>query len=402
MAGGLTCCGHKDKDNVVSTEALMKQINNRYYGKWFTQVKFSQTADSYQNDSLVNSESWDEEYNFPSNLVIYTKPGDTSYLYICRNDSVIIYEHDSLISATHETHDAIILSMDIYNMTYSKIMERWKDLPYDISKFHKRDYNDKNIYVIGALEGDTTSNQVWFDAENLYLIKLIKQKKNGLREVEFLNYQQLENGWIEQEVVFKLNGKVKLIEKYTNIKASGELSQRNDAENLDTAGWIFLILWLIILFSVEMRGLDGHRFLLCAILYILICVYVLFFPGSFLSFIGTVGFVTITLHHARKTLEYSKLPDPKTIGQHQIGRIRYGQKQLLIAMLIDHIATAIAVVAIIFLPKISLPFATSEFILFSKCFACFRFLNCWIFVFAQVMAYRKYLKEVDPNHNVSI
>lgn len=138
VAGLFLVCTSSCTHKINSTESLMKEIASRYYGKWFTQVTFSQTVDSYENDSLVTSEIWDEEYCFPSNLLIYLTPGDTTNRYICRNDSVIIYKNNELISAEKGTHDALILSMDIYNMTYPDIMKRWGDLPYTIDKFHER------------------------------------------------------------------------------------------------------------------------------------------------------------------------------------------------------------------------------------------------------------------------
>jgi hypothetical protein len=211
-----TCsCTHK----IDSTESLMKEIESRYYGNWFKQVKFSQTADSYENDSLIKSEIMDEEYHFPANLIIYETPGDTSNRYICRNDSIIIYENGVLTNAEKATHDAIILSMDIYNMKYDEIMKRWGDLIYDINKFHETEYNGKKYYVIGADEGDTVSNQIWFEAERLLFFKVRKHTEQGFREVHFLNYMQLpkNQGWIEQEVEFILNGKVFMREKYFNI-----------------------------------------------------------------------------------------------------------------------------------------------------------------------------------------
>jgi hypothetical protein len=209
----VSSCGSK----IDSTESLMKEISSRYYGKWFTHVKFSQTTDSYENDSLVKSEIWDEEYHFPANLIIYMTPGDTSNRYICRNDSVLIYENDTLTHEEKATHDAIILSMDIYNMTFPEIMNRLGDLQYDISKFYETTYNGRKVYVMGVDKGDTSSYQAWFDAEHLYLIKLIKPIEEGVREVELRNYIQLEKGWIEQEYLFKRNGKVYKHEKYFDI-----------------------------------------------------------------------------------------------------------------------------------------------------------------------------------------
>jgi hypothetical protein len=209
----VSSCGSK----IDSTESLMKEISSRYYGKWFMHVKFSQTCDTYENDSLVKSEIWDEEYHFPANLIIYMTPGDTSNRYICRNDSVLIYENDTLTHEEKATHDAIILSMDIYNMTFEEIMNRLDDLKYDISKFHETTCDGRKVYVMGADKGDTSTYQAWFDAEHLYLIKLIKPIEEGVREVELLNYIQLEKGWMGQEVLFKRNGKVYMHEKYFDI-----------------------------------------------------------------------------------------------------------------------------------------------------------------------------------------
>jgi hypothetical protein len=211
----LSSCSHPKKIN--SVDALMKEISSRYNGKWFTHAKFSQTADSYENDLQVKSEIWDEEYRFPSNLVIYMTPGDTAKKYVCRNDSVLIYENSILTHEEKLTHDALILSKDIFNMTYEEIMTRLGDLQYDIGKFYETACNGRKIYVMGAAEGDTASSQAWFDAEHLYLTKIIKPTEQGLKEVEFLNSIQLDKGWIEQEVIFRMNGKIYMIEKYFNI-----------------------------------------------------------------------------------------------------------------------------------------------------------------------------------------
>jgi hypothetical protein len=143
---------------------------------------------------------------------------DTSNRYVVyRNDSAFVYENNKLINERAITHDLVILSMDIYNMTFEEIMERLGGLNYDISKFYETTYNGRKVYVMGAEAGDTSSYQAWFDAEHLYLIKTIRPTERGVRENEFLNYIQLEKGWIEQEILFKLNGKVFMHEKYFDI-----------------------------------------------------------------------------------------------------------------------------------------------------------------------------------------
>jgi hypothetical protein len=222
LFGIFLLCASSCEHKINSTEDLMKEISERYYGKWFTQVKFSQNVYIYENDSLVNSEINDEEYCFPSNLIIYEAPGDSANRNVYKNDSVFCYKNNELTSAEKITHGAVVFSMDIFSMTFPEIMKRWADftpITYNINKFHERIYDGRKVYVIGADKGDTLSNQVWFDAEHLYFIKQIKNTKSkGLVEVSFLNYTQLEKGWIEQEVEFKSNGKVYMREKYFNIQ----------------------------------------------------------------------------------------------------------------------------------------------------------------------------------------
>jgi hypothetical protein len=171
---------------------------------------------------LVKSEINDEEYYFPSTLIIYNTPGDSTNRSVYRNDSAFYYENNELTSVGKITHDAVVLSMDIYSMTFPEIMKRWEDftpITYDRSKFHERMYDGRKVYVIGSEQGDTLSNQVWFDAEHLYFIKQIKNTKTrGLVEISFLNNTQLEKGWIEQAVEFKSNGKVYKREKYSDIQ----------------------------------------------------------------------------------------------------------------------------------------------------------------------------------------
>jgi hypothetical protein len=211
----LASCRHPRK--IDSVDALMKEISSRYNGKWFTRATFSQTADSYENDLPVKSEIWDEEYRFPSNLVIYMTPGDTSNRYVCRNDSVLIYENSVLTRAEKATHDVLVLGKDIFNMTHEEIMTRLGDLDYDTGQFHETGCNGRKVYVMGAAKGDTTSCQAWFDAEHLYLVKMIKPTARGVKEVELLNNTPCDKGWMEQEVIFRLNGKIYMIEKYFNL-----------------------------------------------------------------------------------------------------------------------------------------------------------------------------------------
>ncbi|PLX06239.1 MAG: hypothetical protein C0596_17330 [Marinilabiliales bacterium] len=204
---------------VDSTKALLEEIENKYEGKWFKHVKFLQTTNFYKNDSIYKAERWAEEYVYPGQLIIKVDSDTSNNGYLYRRDSVYIFEKNQLIYKDQVFHDLIILSMDIYNMTAEESYKRFSELDYDLDKFDTREYNGRKVYVVGAEKGDTTSNQVWFDAEHLYFVKMIKSNEHGRQEVVFNDYININgSAWIEQEVVFYLDGKKYMEEKYYNIQ----------------------------------------------------------------------------------------------------------------------------------------------------------------------------------------
>jgi hypothetical protein len=198
---------------------LVEAMIGRYKSKWFNQISFDQTTSFYKDGKVVKTESWQEIYKYPSKLLIsYDKTGSGSgQLY--RNDSVYFFENYQIVSSRRIIHDLLVLSMDIYHYTPEQAMSRIKNMGYNDKKFYTTTFNDRPVYVVGAENEKDFSNQFWIDKEHLYFVKMIKQTEYGLQEVEFNNYIEIDNnGWIEQEVVFKIDGEIYLIEKYYNIR----------------------------------------------------------------------------------------------------------------------------------------------------------------------------------------
>lgn len=211
-------------NKIDSTEKLVDAISERYNGKWFKQIRFMQTTNFYDADTIYKSERWAEEYVYPGQLIIKVNgETDSKSGYLYRNDSVYYLRNNEIMYAHQITHDLVILSMDIYNMEPDDAMLRFSQLDYDLSKFDTRTYNGRKVYVVGAEKSDTLSNQVWFDAEHLYFVKMIKNSEEGYHEVVFNDYINVNgSAWIEQEIIFKLNGKVYMIEKYFDISIPDE------------------------------------------------------------------------------------------------------------------------------------------------------------------------------------
>ncbi len=211
----LNSCNYK----INSAEDFIAELHNRYYGVWFKELSFSQTTKFYDNQEIVKSEKWIEEYKFPGSLLIKINflTGGDGYLY--RNDSVYKFIDGNIVEAKSQIHDFLFLSKDIYNTPVEEIYEKLNLMNYDVSKFYSTVYNNRNAYVIGSEMGDYKSNQIWYDAEHLFLLRIIRTSERGLQEVIFDDYIEIPGqGWVEQELTFKLDGEIYMIEKYYDIK----------------------------------------------------------------------------------------------------------------------------------------------------------------------------------------
>lgn len=219
---------------INSADELFKEMHNRYKGVWFNQISFSQTTHFYEEDSIVNTEKWLEEYKFPGNLIIKInfKTSQDGYLY--RNDSVYQFIDGVAVMAQQQYHDLLFLSKDIYNTPLDKINDRLALMNYDTGKFYKTKYNDRQAFVVGSDPGDYQSNQFWYDAEYLYLLRVIRDSGNGIQEVLFDDYIEIPGqGWMEQELTFKLDGIVYMTERYYDIKIAEHSSTSFQSSDFD-------------------------------------------------------------------------------------------------------------------------------------------------------------------------
>jgi hypothetical protein len=93
-----------------------------------------------------------------------------------------------------------------------------------------------------------------------------------------------------------------------------------------------------------------------------------------------------------KRMEYTLLPSEL---KHK-NAISKGKKVLIASMIIDHFTIALAIGMILYFSKYPQKIDYSaEFVLFSKCYAVFKFLNCWILTFAKYVAYIKWIRKAE-------
>ncbi len=209
--------------NIDGSRDVIKKMHDRYAGKWYKTLSFNQTTEVYKNDSLQRTETWYENIKFPNDFRIdFGNPGSGDAV-IFRNDSSYFFKTGTLSAVRQDKNDLTFLLGGMYFYSFDAVISKMSSLGYDLNKFHEDVWKGKNVYVIGAVKGEDSVNQIWIDKDNFNIVRMLKfegkQKEEGL----FENHIKIEGGYSESVVYFYIDGRLVQIEKYHDIKANVDI-----------------------------------------------------------------------------------------------------------------------------------------------------------------------------------
>lgn len=181
---------------------------------------FSQKNTHYRNDSIVGHSEWHEYIEFPDKFRIDFGEKTEGNFVIFKNDSSYSYRKNELKKIKYDTNTLLLLLGGMYYREPSDVDTRLNNEGYKTQILSQQKWNKQAVYVIGALEGDTLSNQIWVSKKNWRVVRIIeKMDEKSMMDMTFDAFQKSCNGYTETKVTFKRNGKVEQIEEYYNIKA---------------------------------------------------------------------------------------------------------------------------------------------------------------------------------------
>jgi len=217
---------------------LIAQMRDRYHGKWYRTLTFTQKTTL--PDGKV--ETWYEALELPGKLRIDVAPLDSMKAIIFRNDSVYQFDRGQLKDSASFVHPLMVLGFDVYEAPVSETVAKLQNLKFDLSKLYQTKWRGRPTYVVGAVQGDTTSPQFWIDAERLYFVRSFEPSKKNpavINETRFEKYVPMGGGWLEMEVLFLTNGEQKVKEEYSSPKANVALDPAIfDPRTWKAPGWV--------------------------------------------------------------------------------------------------------------------------------------------------------------------
>ncbi|MDP4259955.1 MAG: hypothetical protein Q8937_17145 [Bacteroidota bacterium] len=198
---------------------VIHQTYLRYAGKWYRSFVFNQNTEFYRNDSLKGTQVWYEAIKYPALFRIDFGDKDSGNAVIYKGDSSYGFRNGKLRGARKDDNDLTFLLGGMYFYTEGRVMQQLKAWNYDLDKAHEEVFEGKPVLVVGtAIKGDTGVNQLWFDKQDLYLVRLIKFDGGRREDGIFEGQKKFGGGWAETKCRFYFNDKLIQIENYFDCK----------------------------------------------------------------------------------------------------------------------------------------------------------------------------------------
>jgi len=212
---------------IASTTGLVGAMREKYDGKYFKTLTFLQNNTRYTTTGEEQKSQWFEHVEAPGKLRIAFLPAAQKSGLVQVGERVASFDNGMRIDFRPSVNPLLLLTVDAYSASASSVMRSLDSLGVNTQLVRTDEWEGRPVYVIGAKAGDTTSNQVWIDAEHLRLARFIQRVGRGeramLNEIRVRTYRDVEGYQIPTDILTLRNGRPVWREQRTNIRLNAEL-----------------------------------------------------------------------------------------------------------------------------------------------------------------------------------
>ena len=222
---------------VTSGSGLVKAMHDRYAGKYLRTLSFLQNNTRYTTTGQEQKSQWYEHIEIPGKLRIAFLPASQKSGMVQVGDRVASFDNGLRVDFRPSVNPLLLLTADVYVAPVAAIMRGLDSLSVDAEMIRSDQWEGSPVYVVGARAGDTTSNQMWVDKDNLRLVRFIQRSKTGDRsivsDIRVQGYKDIQGFDVPTEFLVLRNGRPFWREVYADVRVNEDFPPNT----FDQAKW---------------------------------------------------------------------------------------------------------------------------------------------------------------------
>jgi len=226
IVGGVTA----GAQSVPKTGAeVFRRMHDAYAGKWYRTLTFVQRTTQRRRDGTDTVTTWYESLRQVDGVTqLRIDIGDPSagngVLYTA--DSSWRVRDGKLVSASADGNEFLPLIEGVYFNPVEQTIRELSSTKTDMSRVVEGRYDGRRVWIIGATStADTTSPQIWIDAERNVAVRAVLSPSANLPmlDIHLDGYVPIDATWLASKIAMLQGGVPRQTEEYRDWKVNVDL-----------------------------------------------------------------------------------------------------------------------------------------------------------------------------------
>jgi hypothetical protein len=208
---------------------VFQRMHDAYAGKWYRTLTFVQKTTQRRPDGTDTVSTWYESLRQVGGLTqLRIDAGDPSagngVLYTA--DSSWRMRDGKLVRASAGGNEFLPLIEGVYFNPVEQTMRELSSTKTDMSRVIEGSYQNRRVWIIGtASTADTTSPQIWIDAERNVAVRAILSPAANMPvlDIHLDGYVPIDGTWLASKIAMMQGGVPRQTEEYRDWKVNVDL-----------------------------------------------------------------------------------------------------------------------------------------------------------------------------------
>jgi len=207
--------------------AVVKQMHEKYAGKWYNTLTFVQKTTMTRPDGTRDTATWYEAVKGPDRLRIDVRsPADGNGIFYTADSSVVV-RNGAPVRTRPDGNPFLPLIMGAYLQAPEKTAAQLAKFGFDLKRTTKATWEGKPVVIVGTdTPTDSTSAQFWIETDRLVLVRarIGFAPNQPLLDIRVGGYEKIGDAWLATRIAIMSGATVVQDEQYTDWKANVELA----------------------------------------------------------------------------------------------------------------------------------------------------------------------------------
>jgi hypothetical protein len=201
-----------------SGKEIVKQMYERYHTKWYHSLQYTQKTEYFKKGKFDGTQIWYLKFIFPDIArtdYIDPKRRNTD---IITNDTLWEFRKELVRNIIPGVGDPLFLNGGLYFKTLDEDYTEFQNMGIDLGKARSIKSHGRTLFVIGSDSAGQEVNQVWVDAQDMYITKVIFYLGKLKYEQILENQVKVGGGWSETKASVYIDGGLATVQTYSDLR----------------------------------------------------------------------------------------------------------------------------------------------------------------------------------------